>query len=264
MSKTTSCKGFLSGLALGGALCVPMAVQAEPALQIYIEGATYDATTETWVLTSPDPFKLWVIGNTEQFGTISDVKLSIAYDSALAPTIGLTSTTTGGFMNYTDPSTPGAAVFSQTVTDGSSPLLGDGSSLPTHGIYGLGTTWTEFLLGDFSLMDSPLCDFINSVPDGSTCTKDGQINVYEVAISGVAEGSVFHFDAYDHYEGAQHFQYVFAPFSHDGEGTSSSSSGGGASTSGPVPEPGTLTLMGGALLAGLFLSRRRSQEKARS
>lgn len=260
--KTTKLHRILSSLALCGALGVPVAAQAEPVLQIYLEGATYDAATETWVLNTTDPLRLWVIGNTEQFGTIEGVKLSIAYDSLLSPTFGLTGSTTGGYMNYTDPSTASDPTFTQTVTDGSAPLLGDGSSLPTHGIYGAGTTWTEFLLGDFSLLDSPLCDFITTVPDGSTCTKSGQINVYEVLISGVAEGSVFHFDAYNHYEGAQHIQYVFAPFSHDGEGTGSSSSGGGASTSGPVPEPGSLSLMGAALIGGLFASRWRNRKQA--
>lgn len=44
--------------------------------------------------------------------------------------------------------------------------------------------------------------------------------------------------------------------------SSSSSGGGGASTSGPIPEPGTLTLMGAAILGGLFQYRRRNQTKA--
>lgn len=257
MRTPTANRRLLKSLALCGALALPVAAHAIPALQVYLEGATYDDATDTWVLTSSDPLKLWVIGDVEGAGPISDVKLSIAYLSTLSPTFTLTSGTTGGYGGYTDPSTPSDPVFSKTVTDGSAPLLSDGSDLPTHGIYGAGTSWTEYMLGNFTLLDSPVCDFSTPLPDGGTCTNDGQINVYTFAVSGVAEGSTFHFDVYDSIVAGNHVQYINAPFSHDGEGTSSS--GGGASTSGPVPEPGTLTLLGVAMLGGLFVYRRRGR-----
>jgi hypothetical protein len=222
------------------------AAQAEPILQLYIDGATYDSTTETWVLNSGDPFTLWVIGNTTGGGgqgTIDDVKLSVAYSNTLDPIISLTGTTTGN-ATFTDPSTPSDPTFIQQQ-DGTQPLLGDGSSLPAHGIYGDGTEWQEFFLGDFTLSDSPLGDFITSFPSPS-CTNCAQINAYTVDISGVAEGSVFHFDAYDHvFLNENHLKYVFAPFSHDAEG----------GTNGKVPEPATSLLMGLGLL-GLMLGRR--------
>ena len=141
--------------------------QAVNILQLYIEGATYDTESETWVASGGDTFRIWAIGNVDGDGgkgTIEDVKLSIAYASGDTPTISLTSSTTGGFGGFTDPSTPSDPVFSQTVTDGSSPLLGDGSPLPTHDIYGTGTDWTEYYLGDFNLTDSPGGDFSNSLP----------------------------------------------------------------------------------------------------
>lgn len=258
MRTPTANRRLLKSLALCGVLALPVAAHAIPALQVYLQGATYDDTTDTWVLTSTDPFKLWVIGDVGSYGTISNVKLSIAYLDTLSPTFSLTSGTTGGYGGYTDPSTPTDPVFSKTVTDGSAPTLTDGSSLAPHGIYGSDTNWTEYVLGNFTLTDSPVCDFSTPLPDGGTCDSTGQINVYTFAVSGVAEGSTFHFDVYDNIVAGNHVQYINAPYSHDGEGTSSSS-GGGASTSGPVPEPGTLTLLGVSMLGGLFAYRRRSR-----
>ena len=72
----------------------------------------------------------------------------------------------------------------------------------------------------------------------------GQINVYRVEITGY---DMVHFDAFDHMVSGDHIRYVKAPFSHD-------ASGGGTP---PIPEPGTLALLGGGL-AGLAMRRRRS------
>ena len=69
------------------------AANAVPILQLYLEGATYDFATESWVLapggsSGGDPFRLWAIGNVAGpggAGTISDVRLSIAYDKKFFP-----------------------------------------------------------------------------------------------------------------------------------------------------------------------------------
>ena len=130
-------------------IAVMLSVQpasAVPELQLYIEGATYDATTETWEadISSSGTLRLWTIGNVSgpgSHGALYDVKLAIAYQHGDTPTFVLTSSTTGGLGGFFDPSTPGAATYIQTVTDGSAPLLGDGSVLPNHGEYGAGTDW---------------------------------------------------------------------------------------------------------------------------
>ena len=147
----------------------------------------------------------------------------------------------GGF---TDLSIPGAPTFVKTVTDGTAPVLGDGSSLPPHGLFNqTGIYWNEYSLGDFTLTDSPIGDFIDSFPAPSA-GKFGQINAYEVAITGTATS--VQIDVYDHIVGTNNTWYKFAPFSHDAET-------GGT----PVPEPGTLALLGMGALGLFFVGRRR-------
>ena len=201
-------------------LTIGSIARADPSLQLYLEGATYSDLTESWELSSPGgAARLWIIGYPfigNQHTVINDVRLAVAYADDLAPTIELTPSTTGGLHNFADPSVPtGTGTWIQTVTDGSAPVLAGGGSLPDHGVYGPGTHWHEFALGDFTLIDSPVADFIDSVPDGSTATKWGQINVYDVSISGAGHGDVFHFDTYDSFEGKT--KGMFAPFSHDAE-----------------------------------------------
>ena len=74
-----------------------------PILQLYMEGAYYDATTESWVydpaVAGAGPMRLWTIGNIwgpGGRGTISQVRLSASYDSSYSPVIELTPTVAGG------------------------------------------------------------------------------------------------------------------------------------------------------------------------
>ena len=240
----------------GGVYCVAAlavfmgasAAHGVPALQLYLEGATYDTDTETWVLVPPDSsgdysFRLWAMGNVSGpggHGPLDDVRLSAAYAASdLTPTIVLTPSTTGGYGGGYDPDAPtGTGTWIQTVTDGSLPVLGDGSSLPNHGIFGPGTYWQEFALGDFTgAEDASVADVIGTFPENPT-DRGGQINVYDVSVSN-AGGLTLHFDLYNTLIANNHAK--FAPFSHDAE---------------VVPIPGAALLaMTGLGLAGIVRRR---------
>ena len=238
---------------------------AEPTLQLYIEGADYDPVTETWTHSPPgsssgEPFRLWVIANTHK-GTIENVRLSASYTidaedggfpgDPLDVQITLTGATTGGLNGFTDPSTPSDPTFLQYVDDGSTPILGDGRSLPNHGQFGTGIVWQEFALGDMGQSDSPIADFIDSFP--APGNKMGQINVYDVVIeTSIVHPLEVHFDVYDTIVGKNKAKSVFAPFSHDGE-----AEGGADATATVVPAPGGLMLLLAGSVCGVPLLRRR-------
>lgn len=210
-------------LIAGAALVMASAsAQAIPDLQIYIEGAVYDSSTDTWIFAPATPLntiRLWTIGNVDGpggSGTITDVRLSIAYDVALTPTFTFTGDTTDGFGGWDDPTTPSAPTLTQTVTDGSAPLLGDGSALPSHGIFGVGTAWQEFSLGDFDETTSSIADVISTFPVNPG-VLGGHVNVYELTIATAPSDAVFHFDLFNSILAGNHARLIFAPFSHDGE-----------------------------------------------
>jgi len=228
----------------------PGPAQAVPMLQLYIEGAQYDIGSETWVLSGDtSTVRLWTIGYATT--TIYDVRLSVAYQSATDPTFTLTPSITGGYEGFADLSLPAAVTTSPPFLSGvvgetipSLPVLSDGTSLQTHGIYEPGVHWQEFKLGDFTLSDSPTGDFQYDVPTPDF-TKMGQINVYEVSLTGVADPLAVHFDLFDHTGASNRAKARVVPFSHDAE-------------TNPIPEPASLlvwSVIGAA--AGLGALRRR-------
>lgn len=233
-----------AGLAILSLAFVPQDAKAIPELQIYLDGATYDTASETWVLSNAGSFQLWVIGNVSGpggKGSIYDVKLSAAVATSESGGVALTPTTTS---LLTDPSTPSAPGPNGLSADGAVPLLGDGTPLPTHGIYGPGTSFYEWTLGDFTLTDSPMADFIGTYPS-VFYPGTGQINAYNVSVSGY---TTVHFDAYNHYFKQENdAKYVKAPFSHDGEVSA-------------IPEPETYAMLGIGLGLMGFVARRRKQQ----
>ncbi len=252
-------RSVMTAIILCGLGAVP--ASAEPLLQLYIEGATYNTETESWDITpagssSGAPFRLWAIGNVSGpggKGTISKVKLAAVYDRSVGDiVISLTPTVMGGtgsFQGFTDPSTPQAAVLNTTdpyANDGLTPTMSNGKPLPTHGEYGPGRIWQEFLLGDFDTADSPIGDFIGGFP--SPGGIGAQINVYDISVTGNFGKHPFtvHFDLYDSIAAKNHTKTTFAPFSHDGDANSTI-----------VPEPSSLALLAIGMLSCMGAIRRR-------
>ena len=212
-------------------------------LQLYIEGGSYDTSTQTWI-TNSGSFKLWVIGDVSKKGTIFDVHVAAAYLTGEVGTITLTPTTTSLLA---DPSTPGAPVLNGAVgADGTRPMMDDGSLLPSHGIYGAGRSFKQYDIGDFSALDSPIGDFNGVLPFPASFPDAGQINVYDVSVTGY---SMVHFDAFNHYMARTRAMSVFAPFSHDAEGTPG------------VPEPASLLLLGFGIGGSALLGLRRRAKR---
>jgi hypothetical protein len=169
--------------------------------------------------------------------------------------VTLTPAQTADLYDFTDPSLPTNPDFIHTVLRARCPFWVMGRHCPLTESFGPNTVWQEWLLGDFDLKDSPIADFVGSVPPPSSTY--GQINVYEVSITFTdgtsAHGVKVHFDAYNHVIGDNHAWYRFAPFSHDADGDVT-----------VIPEPGSVVALTG-LLAGSglpwgvsFLRRRRT------
>ena len=247
--RTALSRAKLSGIALLSGMAVSGAAIAIPTLQLYIEGATYNASEESWYFPGHQ-FRLWAIGNTNGPGgtggsPIMNVRLAAVYDNPGSPvTITITPTVAGGdgeYGGFNDPSLPDKPKWLQTVSDGSAPLIGGSSSLPGHGEYGVGKAWQEFDLGNFTLSDSEIADFVTLFPQASL-ERGAQINVYDVKV----EGADAHFDLYGQVTDSHgRVRNVFAPFSHD-------------ATDGPTsaPVPGTLALLGLGVTTLAFLRRR--------
>lgn len=261
-SKFAAFKAALCGLvALSAVLAFGPAANAVPTLQVYIEGATYDDQEESWKITSPSnaPLRLWAVGNVEGpggKGPIFDVKAAFAYSSGAGDvSIAITPTTTNEFGGYTDPSISAAPTHIATHTDGSRPVRSNGKKLPKHGVYGQNTHWQEWSFGDFTSTDSPIADFIDAFPQAPV-EASGQINAYEVHVTGLVEGEWVHVDLYGSILNRKgKVRSVFAPFSHDAEFALLNA----PSANTEVHAPGAGLIFAAGLI---FLARRRVQKKA--
>jgi len=188
-------------LALGCA----SAAQAIPVLQIYVDGATYDPQSETWVVSQPD-FDLWLIGDVDAHGPIFDVMLTASY-FGLAGTMTLAPTAT---TRIVDPSTPPAPWVGLSGT-GSHPVHSD------HGIFNDVTMhhWDDFAVGNLTLRDSPIGDYSGTPTWPVSFPDQGTVHVYRVHVSGWWK---VHFDAYGTTVRSNGRETTWkTPYSHDGQ-----------------------------------------------
>ena len=273
-------RNLIVAVILAALVCVPTAALAIPTLQLYIEGASYDTATDTWTLVGTSA-TLWVLGDVGHDGTISNVLLTVAYPSGVSGTINLSPTmATGGLLPAPgDPSTPGAptlvgAPSSATGPGGSSscgtngtngtlPCLSDGSTLPSHGMYGAGIQWQEFALGNMTATDSPIGDFSGATAFPSSFPNLGQINAYDLTVSFPQNNGIFfHFDVFGDIQGRHGLVAVNAPFSHDADLLDNCAPGQVCQR---IPEPASLVLLGaGGLVLAWFLRQRSAAARARS
>ena len=254
-------KAALTGLiAISAAAAFTPTAHAVPALQVYIEGATYDDAEESWKITSPSnaPLRLWAIGNVDGKGgkgPITDVRAAFAYSSGAGNvTINITPTTTGNYGGFTDTSVADAPMLIATHTDGSRPGISRKKKLSKHGVYGSDTHFQEWALGDFTLIDSPIADFMEAFPEAPV-EASGQINAYDINVTGLTEGEWVHVDLYGSILNSRgRVKQVFAPYSHDAEFTLLAA---GPIGSTEVNAPGAMTIFA----AGLFFVARRKRGK---
>ena len=263
-------KGLILIVAVAALLALTARAHAVPTLQIFIPGASYDEATETWVIQSYD-YELWVVGEVETHGPIYDVKISLAVPEGEDGSITITwlepgeadyggggvsalTLTEAGGMGYDayrasyagGPPAPSTYGFASNST----PLMGDGSELPPHGVFP--SDFYEYYVGDFTTTEDTVYDYTPGPgydggpvypSDFTGDGKGGDIKRFRVQVEGYSWMDIV---AYDHYvQSNEKAHYVFSPFSHDG--------GGGA----PVPEPGTIALFGmGLLTLGGILRKR--------
>ena len=169
---------------LAGALLFGAATaHAIPVLQTYVDGAIYDAQTQSWI-TSQTDFDLWIVADVGVNGPLQGVRLVVSY-FGLGGTSHFAAMTTS---KVTDPSTAATLMLSQTGTGGH-PVL------PAHGIFNDATLhhWEDLYLGDLSLTDSPIGDFNGMQPFPTSFPDQGEICVYRVHVEGWTK---VHFDAY--------------------------------------------------------------------
>ena len=221
-------------------------VLAIPALQLTINGGTYDTTTETTV-TSDTIFDLYSLLTADS--AEGDYRLSIAVVPAL--TVGAGGDYGSFTLNGTVFDVTGDMVFGTPPLD----TFGRPDSLPTHGIYD--TYYTEFGFNFNSAQASNPYDVTDTGNIGviPVAGKGAFWKMFEFNVTELTANTLLHFDLYrvDPTTGTLFSANSFAPFSHDAEDGPPSNN---------VPEPQILILLGMGLIVSVFASRRNSLQNA--
>ena len=251
---------------------------AVPELQLSIAGGNYDTTSQTSISNGP-VFDLYgYLNRTSNAGTFF---LSMALTPAVAES---SPSPDFGFFTYNigagdvQVNVTSDMLFGVPPVDVGGVATSDPQDLQTHSVF---PTYFKEIAISFAATDlSDLYDVQNvddGAPVGSPTVPTASTMFFKkigLNLNGLTGGKQLHFDLYDEVFRNQRCQPndpptcvdgalididagINAPFSHDAQSGASSSSGGGGA-SGEVPEPGSLSLIGAALLlSSLTLARRR-------
>lgn len=224
-------------------LVLTVSAFAVPDIQLFIDGATYDWGTQSWVASTEGSVDVYVV-------SANDAKADIIVCAALGPTDNPATMTVdfgGTVIN------PGDWVYGNPPLP---PGWDPGGDLAPHGVYP--TNFAEIHTGAYGLgmmVGDVQPDTLNGgeywdpspTPafPGAPANASGDWKMFTVDITGPV-GSSVHFDAYTlNPDGTID---KFAPFSHD-------------ATTTLVPEPATIVLMGSGLFGlglGAYRKRKRS------
>jgi len=272
-------KSALVTAGLAGGLVLAGSASAVPTLQLYINGGTYDTTTET-IIAPNNPFTLtayWSANGNVTTPSPNQFFISMAVVPSFTsptpvPNLGSIKVDSNTINVVAD-----MVYGTPPLESGSVTQLFDPGDLSKHGVF---DTWfyqtpgfafdTSTNVGQF---DTAQCALLGGAACTPNLSKTGFSKTFNIDVSGLAEGYAIHFDLYSVkiVDCAKKKTSTacsdidindFAPFSHDAE------SDGGTDvtdvtdiTDITVPEPGSISLLGVALLGFGLLSRRRFMKR---
>jgi len=199
---------------------------------------TYDTSTETWV-TPDNPLNLLATANESGSG-------GYAWDpsgSADQMAYLVISADSSAMADVFDVTVWNDGITLSSVESGvGQPPASDPNSLAPHGIF---DTWYEIYEFDFDGIATTISD----TQPGSTGTGSGFVEYFDITINSISQGEL-HFDLFtmegDGLLANNTNVNAFAPFSHDGGGTTT-----------VIPEPSAfLVFSTGFVLVGMWTRRR--------